>query len=260
MSRAGAFRHTPDIDSLTPFPAPWSFPEDGENKKPKWEKWTSRPFPKDQWRFKPLKWDPFPHRKNPGVKAVVGKHQLVITSTHAKNLAAGRTRIQIDGGTYIARLRLRKGEEITGSTNVYVAKVLSPKEAGTSYPVYILRIQPDQPKDPGNKASGAAKEQYISDLMKWQYRFDRANYWENVRLVKQWRAEQQDLHRQRYEKALAKAKAKWYKDQSAARIAYEREVTEAQMKYKQALREYQISKIGSYYGNKYFSLYGSYFD
>ena len=259
MSREGTFRYTPDIDALTPFPVPWSYPDEDATKRPKYPAFKNKPFPMSQFRYKPLTWDPFPHRKNPDVKGVAAKHQLTLTVTKAKQLSGGRMFLTLsDGSTVVARLRLRPGEKIVGSTNVYVAKVLTPKQAGTIYSLYILRLQPDQPVDPGNKAGAEARMQYIEDLLKYQYRFDRAGYWQNVKLVKQWRLEQQDKNRQRYERALEKAKAQYYKDQAAARIAYEKEVSEAQAKYKRALLEYQVSKIGSYYGNKYFSLYGSY--
>jgi len=258
--RVGSFRHALDIDAMTPLPVPWSFPDEDAGKRPKYPAFKSKPFPMSEFRYKPLSFDPYPHKKNPDVKGVSAKHQLKVTSTHAKALASGRTRIQIDGGTYIARLRLRPGEKITGTTNVYVAKVLSPKEAGTSYPVYILRIQPDMPVDPGKKASSAEQDKYITDLLKYQYKFDRATYWENVRIVKEHRAGLVEQHRKAYEDQLAKAKKKYYTEQAKARIEYERKVSEAKAKYQTALREYQISKIGSYYGNKYFSLYGSYFD
>lgn len=252
MSREGTFRYAPDIDALTPFPVPWSYPDEDATKRPKYPAFKNKPFPK----YKPIQFDPFPHRKNPDIKPIPDKHQLTIHGVKARTLRDGRMFITLeDGTTVVARLRLRPGERIGKSNNVYVAKVLSPKEAGTNYPLYILRLQPDAPIDPGKKASAEARTQYIEDVLKYQYRFDRASYWQNVKLVKQWRLEQQDKNRARYDRA----KVKYYKDQAAARIAYEREVSEAQAEFKRALLEYQVSKIGSYYGNRYASLYGSYY-
>lgn len=257
--RAGSFRHTPELDQLTPFPVPWSYPDESALQAPKYPSFKNKPFPSGRYRFKPPTFDPFPHKKNPNVKRVPKENLLRLPSHQAKLLARGRGRFIFKGGTAIGRLRLMPGQKITDVTNAYIAKVLSPKQAGTSYPVYILRIMPDFPERPGRDASDRQVEAYNTRLLKWQYQFDRASYWENVRFFKEKRADIVEASRAAFEKQLAKAKKQYYKSQARARIEYEREVSKAQTAYKQAVREYQVSKIGSYYGNKYFSLYGSYY-
>lgn len=259
--RAGSFRHTPDLEQLTPFPVPWSYPsKDEEVERPKYPKFKNRPFPADQYRFQAPTFDPFPHKKNPDVKTVPKANQTTITKQKARLLKQQRMFITINGVTVVARLLLRPGEKLGESNNVYIAKVLSAKQSGTGYPVYILRIQPDAPQHPGKKATGEEAEHYNRELLKWQYKFDRAAYWDTVRFMKQQQADIVEAARAAWEKQLERAKRKYYRDQAKARIEYERQVSEAKAKYKEALREWQISKIGSYYGNKYFSLYGSYYD
>jgi len=262
-SRVGGFRQTPDIDALTPFPVPWSYPgKDEVVKKQKYPKFKAKPYPKSDYTFHPPTFPPFPHEKNPTADDISPDNVLHLTSVQAERLSKNRDRLMVNGGTVQARLLLRPGEKITSTTNVYIAKVLTPKQAGTSYPVYILRVRPDAPQYPGRHASSQALDKYTNDLLKWQYRYDRAGYWDTVRYLKEKRADAVEEARRAHDKAVAQDKEQrreYYKRVAKARIEYERKVTEAKAKYRAALREYQISKIGSYYGNKYFSLYGSYY-
>lgn len=258
----GSFRHEPDM-SLTPFPTPWSYPgKDEELKKPKYDKFPAFSYPKFP-KYKPLNFNPFPHQKDPDLPAVKAKDIFTLGKTLTERLSEGRMKIIVkDGRQFVARVLLKPGQKITANTRVYVAKVKSAKETGTGYPVYILRVVPNQPKQPGKNASSAEIDRYNEKVLAWRYKFDRASYWEAVKFVKQQRQGQREAHRAAYEKAKKKyerQKAAAREDWAERKADYERKVSEHQAKYKEALRLYQVSKIGSYYGNKYASLYGSYY-
>ena len=260
--RAGSFRHTPDF-SLTPYPTPWAYPsKDDELKKPKYDKFPAFSYPSYP-KYKPLNFPPFPHQKDPDMPKVQAKDIFTLGKTLTEKLAEGRMKIITkDGRTFVARVLLKPGQKITKNTRVYIAKVKSAKESGSGYPVYILRVVPNEPKPPGQNASSAEIDRYNEKVLAYRWKFDRAHYWEAVKFIKQQRMEQREAHRDAWEAGRQKylrQKAAAREDWAAKKAEYERKVSEHQAKYKQALRMYQISKIGSYYGNKYASLYGSYY-
>jgi hypothetical protein len=263
MARAGSFRHVPDLEALTPFPVPWSYPSKNEEiKEPKYDKYPAFSYPVYP-RYKPLNFPPFPHQKDPDMPKVKAKDIFTLGKTLTQKLSEGRMKLIIkDGRQFVARVLLKPGQKITANTRVYIAKVKGAKETGTGYPVYILRVVPNEPKAPGKNASSAEIDRYNEKVLAYRYKFDRASYWEAVKFLKQQRMEQREANRDAWEAGRQKylrQKAAARKEWAEGKAEYERKVSMHKLKWKRALAEYQISKIGSYYGNKYTSLYGSYY-